>query len=113
MSKSRKKFARLGKVLPAVSVTANPKPWSVKADSKCLHFQQLWARDGAIQIPIADVLDFAINRKFVSGDRQFRIGLCGSGISIREAGCPKDVIITFPDLLALLQGQSIAFPLTS
>lgn len=109
MKKSRKKFARLGKVAPGVSLVANPKLWNVKADSKCLHFQQLWSRDSKYDVPLSDVLDFAINRNLKSGDREFRIGLSSSGIYLRETGSMKDIVITFPDILSLIDGQSIAF----
>jgi hypothetical protein len=113
MKKSRKKYARLGKVAPTVSVVANPKLWTVKADSKCVHFQQLWSRDEKYDVQLSDVLDFAINRNLKSGDREFRIGLSSSGIYMRETGSMKDIVITFPDLISLIQGQSVAFPTAS
>lgn len=108
MKKNRKKFARLGRVAPASSIVQNSKLWNVKADAKSIHFEQLWARkEDKVTVPISDVLDFGLNRTIVSGTREFRIGLSTTGLHLREAGSPRDIIITFPDLLSLIQGQTI------
>jgi hypothetical protein len=106
MSKPRKKRARLGRVAPSASISERKHLWNVLADSKCVHFRQLWGRDDdVVTVPLSDILDFGINRRIESGARAFRVGFSNAGIYFREEGRGHDIIVTYQDLVSLIGGQ--------
>ncbi len=81
--------------------------WDVRADSKAIYFRRPWARVGdVITVPISDTLDLGMNRSLRVGDEEITLGLSNSGLVFRTAK-RADRVIPFPDLLALITGQTL------
>ena len=103
--KIRKKLARLGKVRPS---HAGARYYRATSNAATIRFQQLWSRSGdVIDVPISDVLDFALHRRVVAGDRRITVSLCHAGIAFREEGQIGEQVVSFRDLVELIHGQRL------
>lgn len=104
--KARQKKARLGKVHS--SCGSERRPYRATADSHRIIFTRLWERaPETVSVSLPDVLDFALNRHVEFGERHFSVSVVRSGVVLREQDRVGEHVISFRDLVELMQGQRL------
>lgn len=103
--KKPKRLARLGRVRPSHS---GAPLYKATSNRSTIRFKRLWSRgEKSVDVPISEILDFALNRVVETNGRRLVVSLCPAGITFREQGQIGEQVVSFRDLVELIHGQRL------